>query len=676
MRNVLVVAALLAAGVGQTSFAGIDLQYFDRSVKPQDDFFQYVNGTWLNTVVIPPDLARYASFNRLQEENWTKLHDLCETAAKNSAAKGAERIVGDFYASGMDLAAIEAAGTKPLDAEFARIAAIKDQAYVLAALGHLKMLGVHAGFRFSATPDERNSKVYIASISQDGLGLAITDESRDADRDYYFNPKPERQKLREDYVAHIAKMFELLGDEPAAARNAAERVMKLETELARVSSDRVSLRDPQANYHKMAVADLAREVGAPDLKPYLAQTNAPAFTEVDVGQPQFLKGFFAALQSVPVDDWKAYLRWQLIRRAAPYLGDRFAVERFKFFGTAMTGAAEQESRWKKVVVATDAGVGDALGEVYVAHFFPPSAKARALELVANVRAALRDRLSTLDWMDEPTRQKAVAKLDAFTVKIGYPDTWKDYSSAHIDRGPFVLNVFRAAEFEQRRNLAKIGQPVDKREWQMTVPTVNAYYSPSINGITFPAGILQPPFFDAKADDALNYGGIGVVIGHEMTHGFDDSGRQFDADGNMTDWWTPDSAARFKERSEKIVQQFSDYVAIGDIHLNGKLTQGENIADLGGLRVAYAALEKALAGKPRPLIDGFTPEQRFFISHATVWRDIMRPAEAARRAAVDPHSPGRWRTNGPLSNMDEFAKAFDVPEGAPMRRPAAERVLIW
>jgi putative endopeptidase len=676
MRKLIWAVFAAALTLCHTTRAGIDLPYFDRSIKPQDDFFGYVNGTWLKTVVIPADMARYASFNRLQENNWNNLHALCEQAAAKPGATAAERFVGDFYASGMDESAIDQAGAKPLQPELEQIAAIKTTSDVLRALGHLRMIGVQAGFRFDSAPDEKNSTTEIAELTQGGLGLAISDQTRDADRDYYFNSDEKSQTLREAYVTHIAKMFVLLGYAPDSTRGAAERVMKLETELARVSASRVQLRDPQTNYHKIKFTELVGYTGDLDWASYLGETNAPAFAELNLAQPPFFKGFAALLKSAPVDDWRLYLRWQLIRRAAPFLGESFASAHFQFFGTAMTGVTEQEPRGKRVVVTIDNSIGDALGQIYVAHYFPPAAKARALELVGNVRAALRERLQTLEWMDEPTRAKAVAKLDAFTVKIGYPDKWKDYSSAHIDRGPYVLNVFRAAEYESRRDLAKIGRPFDKTEWQMTPPTVNAYYSQQVNGITFPAGILQPPFFDAQADDALNYGGIGVVIGHEMTHGFDDSGRQYDAQGNLNNWWTPESAAQFKQRAAGIVKQFSEYVAIGDVHLNGELTQGENIADLGGLRVAYAALEKALTGKSRPNLDGFTPEQRFFISHATVWRDIMRPAEALRRARVDPHSPGRWRVNGPLSNLDEFAKAFAVPEGAPMRRPAEKRVTIW
>ncbi len=659
--------------------AGVDPQYFDLSVKPQDDFFRYVNGTWLKTVVMPADQARWGSFTELAQRNLENLHGICErVATPGSAHTPIEQMVGDFYASGMDEAAINAAGVKPLQPEFDRIAALQTPADVMGELAHLRLMGVRAGFNFFGSADQRDSNTVLAELGQGGLGLASSDAPRDADRDYYFNDDEKSQAIRTQYVAHIAKMFELLGDTPAAAQAEAQSVMKLETALAQASLKRVQLRNPLATYHKIKLADLTSSTGNIDWTGYFKVIGAPAFTDLNLAEPEFFKAFAVQLNQTPVGEWKTYLRWHLIRRAAPFLGDQFASENFQFFGTALTGASEPAPRWKRVVSEIDNRAGEALGQLYVAQYFPPEAKARVLQLVANIRAALRERLQHLEWMDETTRARAVAKLDAYSVKMGYPDKWRDFSALKIDRGPYVLNVFRAAEFDAHYALAKIAGPVDKTEWGMTTPTVNAYYSQSVNGITFPAGILQPPFFDAKADDAVNYGGIGVVIGHEMTHGFDDTGRQFDAQGNFTDWWTPESAAKFKERSGAIVKQFSGYATADDpkVHLNGELTQGENIADLGGLKVAYAALEKALAGQPRTKIDGFTPEQRFFISHATVWRDIMRPAEQVRRARVDPHSPGMWRVNGPLSNLDEFAAAFDVPEGAPMRRPATERVTIW
>jgi predicted metalloendopeptidase len=389
-----------------------------------------------------------------------------------------------------------------------------------------------------------------------------------------------------------------------------------------------------------------------------------------------LPGLAAQLAQAPVADWQAYLRWHLVHDAARYLSEPFVQENFQFYGVALYGTKELRPRWKRVISSVDAGVGDALGQLYVAEYFPPEAKARMLRLVGNLRAAMAEKLKTLEWMDEPTRAKALTKLNALGVKIGYPDKWKDYSTLTIDRGSYVLNALRANAYETRRDLAKIGQPVDKTEWGMTPPTVNAYYSPLRNEIVFPAGYLQPPIFDPKADDGANYGAIGATIGHEMTHGFDDRGRQFDPAGNLTDWWTPASDAKFKERAARIVKQFSGYTVLDGLHVNGELTEGENIADLGGLRIAYAALEKELGDKPRVKIDGFTPEQRFFISYAMDSRSKWRPEVLRLIVQTDPHSPDEFRVNGPLSNLDEFAKAFDVPEGAPMRRPAADRVTIW
>ncbi|MSU69323.1 MAG: M13 family peptidase [Opitutaceae bacterium] len=657
--------------------AGVERQYFDLTVKPQDDFFRYVNGAWLKTVVIPPAEARWGSFNELQERNHQDLRRLCERVAAPDASRSAsERLVGDFYASGMDEAGINAAGLAPLQPELDRIAAVRTPAEVLGAIARLRLLGVIAGFTFRSEPDAKESTVELAQLRQSGLGLASSDLERDADRDNYFNDDEKSRGLRIQYLAHIAKMFELLGDAPDAAQTGAQAVMKLETALAQGSATRVQLRNPPANYHKLKVASLPQYTGDLDFAAFFKASGAPGFTDVNLAQPEFFRVFAALLAQTPVADWRLYLRWHLVRRAAPFLGAPWADENFRFFGTTMTGATERKPRWKQVVTVIDECAGEALGQLYVVQYFPPEAKARVLQLVANIRGALRERLSTLEWMDQATRAKALAKLDAFSVKIGYPDQWRDYRTLQIDRGPYVLNVFRASEFERRRVLARIGRPVDQAEWFMTAPTVNAYYSSSVNGITFPAGILQPPFFSIQADDALNYGGIGVVIGHEMTHGFDDQGRQFDAQGNLTDWWTPGSAARFKERASGIVRQFSGYIAVDRLHLNGELTQGENIADLGGLKVAFAAFRKALAGQPRAELGGFTPEKRFFISHATVWRNIMRPEEQRRRARVDPHAPGEWRVNGPLSNLDEFAAAFALPEGVPMRRPAADRVTIW
>jgi putative endopeptidase len=642
---------------------------FDLSVKPQDDFYHYVNGTWLKNNPIPADSTSWGGFIVLRELSTANLHAICERiAAKKDGATAVEKMVGDFYASGMDEAAINAAGITPLQSEFDLIAAIKTPADVLTTLAHLHAMGVGAGFRFGGQADRKNSEQTIASLGQGGLGLP--------ERGYYFNDDEKSQKIRQQYVAHIARLLGLLGDKADAAQAGATAVMALETKLALGTLARVQMRDPYRSYHKMKLAEAQAKTPAIDFARYFVAVGAPAFDEVNLAHPDFFKGFESALTTAPVADWQTYLRWHLVSTAAPYLSEPFVRENFEFNAKVLTGQEQIRERWKRIVAVVDGDIGEALGQLYVAEFFPPESKARMVKLVDDLRASLRERIQALEWMDDATRARALEKLNAFTVKIGYPDKWLDYGKLKIDRGSYVANVFRARAFEHARRLARIGGPVDKTEWGMTPPTVNAYYSQSNNEIVFPAAILQPPFFDPKADDAVNYGGIGAVIGHEMTHGFDDSGRQSDAKGNLNDWWTSVSVEKFKARAGGVVKQFSGFTVLDGLHVNGELTQGENIADLGGVRVAYGALQRALAGKPHDKIDGFTPEQRFFLSYASVWRSNTRPERLRMLIATDPHSPGEFRTNGPLSNLDEFAQAFNVPEGAPMRRPAADRVTIW
>lgn len=648
--------------------AEINPKNFDPEIRPQDDFYRYANGAWLKNNPVPAEESRWGGFSVLQEDNQKNLHTILERAAAGKIPSPIEKLVGDFYASGMDEAAIEAAGTRPLAPEFARIAAIKTPDDIMASLARFHRMGVRAGFGFYSGADAKNSNLEIAQLRQGGLSLP--------DRDYYLHDDEKSKTIRTAYVAHVTKMFGLLGDSPAVAEAAANAVLTLETKLATASLKRVLLRNPYASYHKMPVTDLAKTTGELDWAAFFKAVDAPTFTEINLAHPDFYKAFATELNATPVGDWQYYLRWHLLRAAAPHLSSAFVNENFAFYSTTLNGVKVLKPRWKRIVAQTDSSLGEALGQLYVAEYFPPEAKARVLKLVADLRAVFRARLETLDWMDETTRTRALAKLDAFTVKMGYPDKWKDYSAVVIDRGPYVLNVFRAAEFEARRNLQKIGKAVDKTEWGMTPPTVNAYFSPSVNGIAFPAGILQPPFFDPKADDAVNYGGIGTVIGHEITHGFDDQGRQYDAQGNLTDWWTPESAAKFKQRAAIVVKQFAGYSALPGLNVNGELTLGENIADLGGVKVAYAALQRALADQVRTPIDGFTPEQRFFLSWATIWRNNIRPENLRVRVMTDTHSPGEFRANGPLTNLDEFAAAFGVPEGAAMRRTPAERVTIW
>ena len=649
----------------------LDPKNMDTFVKPQDDFFMYANGGWIKRTEIPPEYSRWGSFNQVTEQNNDALHAIVEKAAKAHVdPKTAAEVqkVGDYYASGMNEKAVDAARTKPLEDELKRIDAIKDRGDLLKEIAHLHTIGVGVVFNFGSGQDDKDSTREIAQAAQGGLGMP--------DRDYYTKTDDASKKLRDQYVDHVSKMLTLLGHPAAQAADEAKKILTLETSLAQASRTRVELRDPQKNYNKMKQSEVQALTPDWNWTDYFKDINLIEPGDINVRQPEFFKAANALFTNTSLDDWKTYLRWHLINAAASELSSDFVDEDFNFKEGVLRGTQQIKPRWKRVVISTDQAIGEALGKLYVADHFPPEAKARALELINNLKAALADRIKTLEWMDEPTKQEALKKLAAFTVKIGYPDKWRDYSLLKIDRGPFVLNAVRAENFEVNRELKKIGKPVDRTEWGMTPPTVNAYYNPKMNEIVFPAGILQPPFFYAKADDAVNYGGIGAVIGHEMTHGFDDQGRQYDPVGNLRDWWSPESAAKFKERSQAIVTQYSEYEPLPGLHINGELTQGENIADLGGVKLAYAALQKALAGKPREKIDGFTPEQRFFLSFATIWKSKQRDEDLKLRLNTDPHSPARYRVDGPLSNLPEFAKAFNIPGNSPMVRPADKRVNIW
>jgi predicted metalloendopeptidase len=683
MKSVIAISTSLLAAVaslaepqpqtGQNS-PPIDPKNMDTSVKPQDDFFQYANGAWIKRTEIPPEYTRWGSFNELIEHNNDALHDIAEKAQNTKVdprmAPETQK-VGDFYASGMNEKTIESLRTKPLDAEFKAIEAINDRASLLKQIAHLHSMGIDVLFDFGAQPDAKDSTHELAQAAQGGLGLP--------DRDYYTKTDAASKKLRDQYVEHVAKMLTLLGDPPAKASDEARKILALETKLAEASRTRVQLRDPIKNYNKMPVKQLQNLTPDWNWNDYFKALDLLALQDVNVHQPEFFKTADQVFKETPMDDWKAYLRWHLISATAPDLSKDFVDEDFNFRERILRGAQQIKPRWKRVITSEDEAVGEALGKLYVAFNFPPEAKARALELVNNLKEALADRIKTLEWMDQPTKEQGLKKLAAMQVKIGYPNKWLDYSLLKIDRGPYVLNEMRASQFETNRELSKIGKPVDRTEWGMTPPTVNAYYQPNRNEIVFPAGILQPPFFYANADDAVNYGGIGAVIGHEMTHGFDDQGRQFDADGNLRDWWSPKSAEEFKKRSQAVVNQYNDYEPLPGMHVNGELTQGENIADIGGVKLAYAALQKALDKNPQAReqkIDGLTPEQRFFLSFAAIWRSKIRDEDQKLRLNTDPHSPAQYRVNGPLSDLPEFAKAFNAPDGSPMVRPADKRVNIW
>lgn len=660
----------------------LDPRNMDTSVKPGDDFYEYANGGWLKNNPVPPEYSRWGSFNELIEKNNDALHQIADKAAQLSskieskpkiekAADADVQKVGDFYASGMNENEIDSAGIKPLQDEMNRIDAIKTRDDLAKEIGHLHSLGVNALFGFTSGQDDKNSAMVIAQAYQGGLGLP--------DRDYYTKTDDASKKLRAAYVDHLTKVFTLLGDSQQDAAAHARTVMNIETSLAKPARTRVELRDPQKNYNKMTKADLQKLMPNFKWDEYLKGLEVTDPGSINVGQPDFFKAANDVFKTVSLGDWKTYLRWNLAHDAAPALTKNFVDENFDFYAKTLTGAQKLKPRWKRVVSKTDEELGEAIGKLYVAENFPPEAKKRALEMVNNLRAALGERIKTLDWMDDATKEQALKKLAAFNVKIGYPDKWRDYSALKIDRGPYVLNVKRSDEFEVAREMKKIGKPVDRSEWGMSPPTVNAYYNPNLNEIVFPAGILQPPFFNADADDAVNYGGMGAVIGHEMTHGFDDQGRQYDATGNLRDWWTPASAKAFKERAKAVIAQYSAYEPLPGLHINGELTQGENIADIGGLKIAYAAFKKAQAQHPEDAekkIDGLTPDQRFFLAWAQIWRANQRDEETKLRLNTDPHSPGRFRTIGPLSNMPDFQKAFSLPDDSKMVRPAAERANIW
>ena len=656
---------------GETPAPGFDLANLDRSVSPCEDFYKFADGGWIKSNPIPPDRSRWGMFDRLQLRNEEALHQIVEDAAKDQTAiPGSNwQKIGDFYATCMNEGQVESAGIKPLEPEFQRIAEIKDAATLQAEIAHLQRVGVNAVFAFGSEQDLKDSTQVIGGAGQGGLGLP--------DRQYYVDEDDRSKQLRTAYVRHVTNMFKLLGDDPSAAAAEAKTVFDFEMALARRSTKREDLRDPDKNYHPMQLAQLAELTPHVSWKDYFKDVGAPALASADIGQIDFFKGVDAAFASVPLADWKVYLRWHLIHSTAAALPAKFVDENFDFYGRTLGGAKQLRPRWQRCVQATDRELGEALGQYYVQRHFPPEAKTKALAMIKNLIAALRDDLSTLDWMSPATRAQATKKLDAIQLKIGYPDKWRDYSAYRVDRGPYVANLIRGNSFEKARDLAKIGKPVDRTQWDMTPPTVNAYYNPSMNEIVFPAGILQPPFYDPNADDAINYGGIGSVIGHELTHGFDDQGAKFDGQGNLRNWWTPEDLKNFQTRGECIAKQFDAYEVEPGLHQNGALVEGESIADLGGMTIARAALEKTFAGKPAPRpIDGLTAGQRFFLGWAQIWAQNIRPEFARLLAKTDEHPIDQFRVNGSLANSPAFAKAWGCSANSSMVRPEALRCRIW
>ena len=668
---------LSQTGLAQTGGAGSEpripgfsVGYMDPTVSPATNFYLYANGTWGKNNPIPPDKARWGSFIELSERNTWQLHELLlAAAADTNAAPGTPtREAGDFFASAMDTNRIEALGFKPIAGDLARIASLKTTADLLALIANFQKEGAGALFGSGVGADKKDSSTYIFSIGQGGLSLP--------DRDYYLKDSFATQ--REKYVAHVAKMFGLLGEPADQATNDAATVLALETELAKASRSRVDLRDPDKNYNKLTVDALAARNPGLNWTNFLADRGMNGITNLIVGQPEFFDALEKQLAAHSLAEWQTYLRWHLLHGAAAALPAAVDVENFSFFGTVLTGRPVQEARWKRAVGAVNGSIGEALGQLYVEKYFPPAAHARMAALVDNLKAVYADHLAKVEWMTAATREKALAKFAKFTQKIGCPDKFRDYSTIVINRDDYYGNLRRAAAFEEHRQSVRVGQKVDRTEWEMTPPTVNAYFNPAQNEIVFPAGILQPPFFDVTMDDAVNYGGIGVVIGHEITHGYDDEGRKYDADGNLNDWWTADDAKQFEARAQKVVDEYNGFEALPGLHVNGKLTLGENIADLGGVSIAFDALERALAQHPenRKLIDGFTPEQRFFLSFAQIWRTNAREAEVRRLVTVDPHSPGQFRSVGPIMNYQVFFDAFDIKPGTPMWRAPELRANIW
>jgi putative endopeptidase len=647
---------------------GFRVSDMDKTCKPCDDFFQYANGNWIKNNPIPAEYASWGSARIVYENNQKQLHEILEAAGNAGAAPGSnERKVGDFYFSCLDESAINAAGAKPLDGEFARIASLKDKKELAGLAAHLHSQAVGVFFVFASTQDLKDSSKVTGEADQGGLGLP--------DRDYYTRTDADSKTLREKYLAHITKMFMLLGDATEKAAAEAKTVVAIETGLAEASWTNVKLRDPETQYHVTGGEGLAKLTPHFAWAEYFAATGHLELKEINVAQPDYFEGMDKQIAAHSLEDWKIYLRWHLINHTAATLSEPFVQENFDFNARALAGAKELLARWKRCAAATDTYLGEALGQIYVAKYFPPEAKAQMQEMVGNLRAALSEDIPTLSWMSAETKKAALAKLEAFHVKIGYPDKWRDYSGLQVDRGPYALNTLRGAQFETARDLNKIGKTVDHEQWGMTPPTVDAYNNPQLNEIVFPAGILQPPFFDPKRDAAFNYGGMGAIIGHEITHGFDDQGAKFDLHGNMKDWWTEKDLKEFQSRGDCVAKQFDGYVVEGDLHMNGKLVEGESIADLGGLVIAYVAYQKYLEGKSRAAdADGFTPEQRFFFGYANSWKSHMRPELAKLQANTNPHPLAKFRANGAVSDMSEFAKAFGCKRGdAMMREPACK---IW
>ena len=653
-------------------YPAFDVQNMDTTIKPGDDFFTYTNGAWVKNNPIPADKNSKSSFDELIEKN---RHDIREIIMEAAATKDVQAgsitdKIGTFYNTGMDSAAIEQSGITPLKMFFDKIDAIRNIADVQSVGAFFQTYQLSPYFYLFSKQDSKNSTSVIAQCYQAGIGLP--------DRDYYFNADESTKKIRQKYLVHLTKMFVLLKDEPKVAEKNAETVMRMETQLAKASFTNVENQDPQKTYNKVTIDQLNKL--APDINwhSYFTLVGYPGLTEVNIYQPSFMKELSNMMKTVPVEDWKTFLRWQLINGTAAYLSKDFVDQNFDFYYRTLSGQEKMEPRWKLVLDVTSNSLGESIGQLYVKKYFPPVAKQKMTDLVMNLKKSLKQRIENLTWMGPETKQEALAKLQKMGVKVGYPDKWRDYSGLSISGKSYVTNILNSQAFEFRYTMDKVGKPVDPAEWGMTPQTVNAYYNPNRNEIVFPAGILQPPFYNLDADDAVNYGSIGLVIGHEMTHGFDNMGRQFDKDGNLRDWWTKEDSKSFEDHAAVLIDQYNHYEVLDSTFVNGKLTLGENIADLGGATVAFNAYKLSLEGKevPKP-IDGFTDLQRFFLSYGQIWRTNMRDEELRRRVKTDEHAPSKARINCVVYNMPDFYTAFpNVKPGDKLYRQAEQRPVIW
>lgn len=652
------------------AFKALDPANMDTTVHPGDNFFLYAGGNWLKNNPVPSTETRWGSFDLLVQNNYNKLHELLDSAAAitNAQAGSAVQKVGDYYRSGMDSVTINKVGIMPLNEIMQRINNIKDANDLINEIAVEHTFGMGQLFSFGISPDDKNVSKEICQFGQGGLGMP--------GREYYYDKDERTAKIREAYKKYIPKMLMLMGDDSITAKKDANDIYNLEMALASASMTRVDMRDPYKLYNKHSTATIGKLTPGLDWKVLLTNLKVTGEDSMIVGMPKFFTEVSKQLKATPIETWKKYLKFHLVNDMASYLSADFDTTRFNFYGRTMRGQAEQQPRWKRVMREVDGSVGDLLGQLYVAKHFKPEARKRMQDLVNNLQVTYGERIQKLDWMSAETKQKAMTKLNGIMKKIGYADKWKDYSKLTISGTDYAKNVIASSQWAYNYELAKLGKPVDRTEWGMTPPTVNAYYNPAFNEIVFPAGILQYPFFDENADDAVNYGGIGAVIGHEITHGFDDQGRLYNAEGNLSNWWTSADSTNFTLKANVVVDQFDKIIVIDSQHANGHLTEGENLADLGGLNIAYEAFKKTKQGKGNEKIDGFTPDQRFFLSWAQVWRANTKPEEMASRLKTDPHSPSELRCNVPLSNMEAWYKAFDIKPTDKAYRPENERARVW